>query len=113
MQQVFSNLISNAIKFTEPGGSVTLSASLEDEGDLVIQVTDTGIGIAADQIAHVFEPFTQADSGLARRYEGSGLGLYFSRALVQAHGGTLTLHSVVGEGTTAEIRMPARRLVDS
>jgi len=113
MQQVLYNLISNAIKFTEPGGAVTLSAGLEDNGDLVIQVADTGIGISSNQIAHVFEPFTQADSGLTRRYEGSGLGLYFSRALVQAHGGTLTLHSVVGEGTTAKIRMPARRLVDN
>ncbi|MSP04591.1 MAG: ATP-binding protein [Acetobacteraceae bacterium] len=61
---------------------------------------------------HVFEPFTQLDGSLARRYEGSALGLYFSRALVQARGGILTLHSVLGQGTTAEIRMPADRLVN-
>jgi len=110
MQQVLTNLLSNALKFTEPGGTVTVSADIDPQGDLLLSVTDTGIGIAEDQIANVFEPFTQIDSGLARRFEGTGLGLYFSRALVQAHGGTLSLRSLVGEGTTAEIRMPARRL---
>lgn len=113
MQQVMVNLVSNAVKFTDPGGTVTLFALVEDQGDLVVQVSDTGIGIAEDQITHMFEPFTQLDAGLARRFEGSGLGLYFSRALVQAHGGTLTLHSVLGQGTTAEIRMPASRLAGS
>jgi signal transduction histidine kinase len=112
MQQVISSLLSNAVKFSKPGGSVTVSAQLDEQGDLIIKVSDTGIGIAEDQIQHVFEPFTQADGGLNRHYEGSGLGLYFARALVQAHGGTLTLHSVVGEGTAADIRIPARRLAD-
>ena len=110
MQQVLNNLLSNAIKFTEPGGSVTLSTEIGAQGDLLLRVSDTGIGIPADKIPLVFEPFTQIDSGLARRYEGSGLGLYFSRALVQAHGGTLSLHSLVGQGTTAEIHLPAHRL---
>ena len=110
MQQVLMNLLSNAVKFTEPSGTVTVSAEIDPVGDLLLSVTDTGIGIPADQIANVFEPFTQIDSGLARRFEGTGLGLYFSRALVQAHGGVLSLRSLVGQGTTAEIRMPARRL---
>lgn len=110
MQQVLNNLLSNGLKFTEQGGAVTVSAEIDPAGDLLLSVTDTGIGIAADQIANVFEPFTQIDSGLARRFEGTGLGLYFSRALVQAHGGVLSLRSLVGQGTTAEIRMPARRL---
>jgi len=110
MQQVMVNLLSNAVKFTEPGGSVALTAHVEPEGDLVVQIIDTGIGITEDEIPRLFQPFTQVDSSLARRFEGSGLGLYFSRALVEAHGGTLNLRSLVGQGTTAEIRMPARRL---
>lgn len=110
MQQVLVNLVSNAVKFTEPGGNVTLSSAVNDQGALVVQASDTGIGIAEEQITHMFQPFTQLDSSLARRFEGSGFGLYFSRALVQAHDGTLTLRSVLGQGTIAEIRMPARRL---
>ena len=110
MQQVMVNLLSNAVKFTEPGGTVTVGAEIDELGDLVLSVSDSGIGIPADQIANVFEPFTQIDSGLSRRFEGTGLGLYFSRALVQAHGGVLSLRSLVGEGTTAEIRIPGRRL---
>jgi len=110
MQQVVTNLLSNSIKFGEPGGTATITAELEASGDLVMRVIDNGIGIPPDRLSHVFEPFTQIDDTLARRYEGTGLGLYFSRALVQAHGGTLMLESVVGEGTTAEIRIPPRRL---
>ena len=110
MQQVLTNLLANAVKFTEPGGTVTVGAEVDEIGDLLISVTDTGIGIPQDQIANAFEPFTQIDSGLSRRFEGTGLGLYFSRALVQAHGGVLSLRSLVGVGTTAEIRIPGRRL---
>jgi len=110
MQQVITNLLSNSIKFGEPGGTATITAELEASGDLIMRVIDNGIGIPPDRLSHVFEPFTQIDDTLARRYEGTGLGLYFSRALVQAHGGMLTLESVVGEGTTAEIRIPPRRL---
>ena len=73
---------------------------------------DTGIGIRAEDLERVFEPFTQLDSTLARRYQGSGLGLYVSRALVAGHGGRLTLTSRAGEGTMAEIRLPATQLVE-
>jgi two-component system cell cycle sensor histidine kinase PleC len=98
------------VKFTEIGGTVTVGAGLEADGGLLIFVRDTGIGIQEDDLERVFEPFTQLDSALTRRYEGSGLGLYVSRALVAGHGGRLTLQSKVGEGTTAEIRLPARQL---
>jgi len=111
MQQVLTNLLSNAIKFTEPGGSATVSAASDPNGDLLVHVSDTGIGIEEAHIERVFEPFTQVDAELSRRYDGTGLGLYFSRALVEAHGGTLTLKSRLGEGTTAEVRMPAHRVI--
>jgi signal transduction histidine kinase len=111
LAQVLRHLLSNAVKFTEIGGSVTAGARLEPDGGLLIFVRDNGIGIQEDDLERVFEPFTQLDSTLARRYQGSGLGLYLSRALVAGHGGRLTLQSRAGEGTTAEVRLPATRLV--
>ena len=72
---------------------------------------DTGIGIPEADLERVFEPFTQLDSSLARRFQGAGLGLYVSRALVAGHGGELSLRSVPGAGTTAEIRLPAERMI--
>jgi len=110
LRQVLLNLLSNAIKFTPSGGKVVLTARLDDDG-LCIAVQDTGIGIPQEQLERVFEPFTQLDASLARRFQGSGLGLYLSRALVAAHGGTLHLESGVGAGTTAVVRLPASRLV--
>jgi signal transduction histidine kinase len=109
LAQVLRHLLSNAVKFTEIGGTVTVGALLEPDGALLIFVRDTGIGIREEDLERVFEPFTQLDSTLARRYQGSGLGLYVSRALVAGHGGRLTLRSRAGEGTTAEIRLPVRQ----
>ena len=112
LAQVLRHLLSNAVKFTEIGGTVTVGARLEQDGGLLVFVRDTGIGIRAEDLERVFEPFTQLDSTLARRYQGSGLGLYVSRALVAGHGGRLTLTSRAGEGTMAEIRLPATQLVE-
>ena len=75
-----------------------------------MSVRDTGIGIAEDDIERVFEPFTQLDSTLARRFQGAGLGLYVSRALVAGHGGRLTLHSAAGGGHRARFACRAERL---
>jgi signal transduction histidine kinase len=112
LSQVLGNLLGNAVKFTEAGGVVTASVALDEAGGgLLMRVADTGIGIAEPDLDRVFEPFTQIEAGLARRFEGSGLGLYVSRALVQAHGGELVLQSRPGAGTTAEIRLPPERLV--
>ena len=111
LQQALNHLLSNAVKFTEAGGTVSVGASLEADGRLLMFVRDTGIGIPEADIERVFEPFTQLDSTLARRFEGAGLGLYVSRALVAGHGGELSLRSVPGAGTTAEIRLPAERLI--
>ena len=111
LQQALNHLLSNAVKFTEAGGTVSVGASLGADGRLLLFVRDTGIGIPEADIERVFEPFTQLDSTLARRFQGAGLGLYVSRALVAGHGGELSLRSVPGAGTTAEICLPAERLV--
>jgi signal transduction histidine kinase len=111
LQQVLDHLLSNAVKFTGAGGSVSVGASLEADGRLLLFVRDTGIGIPEEEIERVFEPFTQLDATLARRFQGAGLGLYVSRALVAGHGGELSLRSVPGEGTSAEIRLPAERVI--
>jgi signal transduction histidine kinase len=108
---VLGHLLSNAVKFTGASGVVTVAAEIDRTGDLVISVTDTGIGIAEPDIERAFEPFTQLDSTLTRRFQGAGLGLYMSRALVEGHGGCLRLHSRPGDGTTAELRLPGSRLI--
>ena len=113
LQQAINHLLSNAVKFTEAGGMVTVGAGIEPDGRLLIMVSDTGIGISESDLERVFEPFTQLDNSLARRFQGAGLGLYVSRALVAGHGGELTLRSIPGEGTVAEIRLPADRVIIS
>jgi signal transduction histidine kinase len=111
LQQVLNQLLSNAVKFTDAGGTVSIGGSLDADGSLVLSVRDSGIGIPEEDLERVFEPFTQLDSSLARRFQGAGLGLYVSRALVAGHGGKLVLRSIPGQGTTAEIRLPADRLI--
>jgi len=111
LRQVLLNLLSNAVKFTPRGGSVRVGATLESSGELCVTVRDTGVGIAAADIARAFEPFTQIDNGLARRFPGSGLGLYLSRTLAAAHGAELTLESTPGIGTTARLRFPRSRVL--
>lgn len=111
LRQVLLNLVSNAVKFTGPGGSVRVEAGLDADGGLEVRVADSGIGIAREDLERVFQPFVQLDSSLSRRYQGSGLGLFLSRALAQAHGGTLTLESEPGKGTTALLRLPPSRVV--
>jgi signal transduction histidine kinase len=110
MEQVLEQLLSNAVKFTPAGGTVTLRAETDPDGDLLIRVIDTGIGIIEADLERVFEPFSQLDSALSRRFKGAGLGLYLSRKLIEGHGGRLSLSSRIGAGTTAEIRMPRARL---
>lgn len=111
MQQALHQILSNAIKFTEPGGEVTIGARVEPDGDLITYVRDSGIGIPEADLDRVFEPFTQLDNTFSRRYPGAGLGLYIARAMIGGHGGQLHLVSTPGSGTLAEVRLPASRLV--
>ncbi len=109
--QALSQLLSNAIKFTPAGGLVTVEAGLTPEAELFVSVADCGIGIPATDLERVFEPFTQLDASLSRRYGGTGLGLFAARAVVLAHGGQLHLTSRPGFGTTARMTLPRSRIL--
>ena len=111
LRQVLLNLVSNAVKFTRAGGSVRIEGGPTADGGVELRVVDTGIGIAKPDLERIFQPFTQVDSSLARPYSGSGLGLFLSRGLALAHGGTLQLQSEPGRGTTAVLRLPAERVL--
>lgn len=108
IKQVLLNLLSNAIKFTPSGGSVHVSGSSEPDGSLTIQVRDTGIGIRAEDLTRIFEPFWQGDPNIRRRSEGTGLGLAISRKFVELHGGRLSIASSESGGTVATMRLPGR-----
>jgi PAS domain S-box-containing protein len=108
LSQVIGNLVSNAIKFTEQGGvELTIEAEEPRKGRRVVEirVKDSGIGIPADRLSAVFESFVQADGSTTRRFGGTGLGLTISKRLVEVAGGTLSLESVVGEGSTFTVRL--------
>jgi signal transduction histidine kinase len=109
VKQILLNLVTNGVKFTEPGGSVTVQARRECDGGITIAVADTGIGMKPSEVAIALQPFGQIDSGLARRHEGTGLGLPLVTALVEHHGGTLKIESAQGKGTTAILCFPASR----
>ncbi len=110
--QVVRNLVHNAIKFTPEGGSITVSArrAVQGEADMVeIQVTDTGCGIAPDDLRRVFERFYKADRARRREGEGSGLGLAIARHTVEAHGGRIAVRSTPGRGATFVVLLPSFR----
>jgi signal transduction histidine kinase len=113
-QQILNNLLSNAIKFTPEGGRIFVSATRDDQGDLRLKVTDTGIGISPDEQQLVFEKFRQASSALpdgdamTREYSGTGLGLSIVRELCRLLGGDVSLESELGKGSTFTIRLPWR-----
>ena len=110
LKQVLINLVSNAIKFTPSGGRVSVSVTLQADGQLGLTVADSGIGIAADDLDRIFEPFTQVDSSLSRRHAGTGLGLPLARSFVELHGGTIAIASRPNAGTSATVRLPAFRV---
>lgn len=105
LTDVLTNLIDNALKFTSEHGRVTVSARKISEG-VHIEVKDTGIGIPADHIPQLFQRFYQVDSSASRRYGGTGLGLYISRTIVEAHGGKIWIESEEGKGTTVHVELP-------
>jgi cell cycle sensor histidine kinase DivJ len=104
-RQIVINLVSNAIKFTERGGKVTVAASIEGPR-FVLRVSDNGVGIAPDDLKRIGDPFFQAGKTYQRRHEGTGLGLSIVKSLVGLHGGDLRLHSKIGEGTTVTVVLP-------
>ncbi|MDF1719776.1 MAG: PAS-domain containing protein [Minwuia sp.] len=112
IKQILINLLSNATKFTKDDGEVAIDVQMVSDG-IELSVTDTGIGIPTEQLSRIFEPFVQSDSGLSRRFEGTGLGLSLSRSLAELHDGKLTLHSSQGKGTRAVLWLPMARVSDS
>ncbi|HET6455454.1 MAG TPA: ATP-binding protein, partial [Armatimonadota bacterium] len=103
--QILVNLVDNAIRYTRPGGSVTISAE-SDEAGVSIGVADTGIGIPEDELARIFERFYRVDKGRSRESGGTGLGLSIVKHLVEAHGGKIIVESTVGEGSTFTFTVP-------
>jgi signal transduction histidine kinase len=108
MSEVLGNLLSNAFKFTERGGRVELTAEAVDDRAVAIEVRDTGAGIPAEQLPHVFRKFYQADNQSRASSPGTGLGLAISKEIVEAHGGSITCESTPGVGTTFLITLPAK-----
>jgi signal transduction histidine kinase len=106
LAQVLDNLVSNSIKFTPAGGQVTVRLSARD-GLVRFEISDTGIGIAEPERERLFERFFRSQSALERQIQGTGLGLYISKAIVEAHGGRIGVESVAGEGTTFVVELPA------
>jgi cell cycle sensor histidine kinase DivJ len=104
-RQIVINLVSNAIKFTERGGKVTVAATIEGQR-FVLRVSDNGVGITSDDLKRIGDPFFQAGTTYQRRHEGTGLGLSIVKSLVGLHGGDLRLHSKIGEGTTVTVALP-------
>jgi signal transduction histidine kinase len=104
--QVLLNLVSNAVKFTAPGGRVALAAEPAGGGRVALRVVDTGVGIPAEKLGTVFDPFVQVDAGYARQQEGTGLGLAISRELARGMGGDLTAESRPGAGSTFTFVLP-------
>jgi signal transduction histidine kinase len=110
LKQALLNILSNAVKFTAPGGSVTVSIERPDNGGLTIVIADTGIGMKSTDIALAMEPFRQLDSSFTRRYQGTGLGLPLAKAFVELHKGTLEIASEPAKGTTIRIGLPPERV---
>jgi two-component system cell cycle sensor histidine kinase PleC len=111
LKQILINLLSNAVKFTPAGGEVTIKAWSRSDSGYVLQIIDTGIGIALEDIPKALSPFGQASAKLARECEGTGLGLPLTKSLVEMSAGSIDLQSEVGVGTTVTVRFPKERIV--
>ncbi|MDD9914419.1 MAG: ATP-binding protein [Rhodospirillaceae bacterium] len=107
LRQVLLNLLTNAIKFTPEGGEITVRVERSADNGIEFTVTDTGRGIAKRDISRILEPFTQVDSTDSDQLEGTGLGLYLAKHLVEKHGGTLSIESELGVGTAVKFSLPA------
>jgi len=110
LRQILINLLSNAVKFTPAGGEVKLSVERSPDDGLAFRVADNGIGIPTDKLAVALAPFGQIESGLNRKYEGTGLGLPLAKRLVELHGGVMELASEPGKGTVVTAHFPKERV---
>ena len=108
LRRVLVNLISNAIKFTGRGGEISVRAVRED-GEVRVAVSDTGVGIAPEDVARLFDKYEQARSRATRGEKGTGLGLYITKQLVELHGGEIKVESELGKGSTFSFTLPAAR----
>ena len=106
LRQIFTNIISNAIKFTPRGGTVVVQAERATAGGTLIRIRDSGVGMTAEEVAVAMTPFGQVDGGRNRWREGTGLGLPIAKALIELHGGQIEVHSKKGEGTEVAIVLP-------
>lgn len=109
--QVAMNLVSNAVKYTQAPGWVTIGYEVEANGDVAIRVADTGIGMTPLEARHALRPYVRIDNAQTRDRPGTGLGLSIARGLVELHGGTLTIDSAPGKGTTVTVRLPDERVL--
>jgi two-component system sensor histidine kinase BaeS len=105
LEQIVVNLLSNALRYTDAGGSATLSVR-RDRDDAVLEVADTGIGISADDLPHVFTRFWRGEKSRSRATGGAGIGLSIVKELVRAHGGTIAVESAPGRGSTFRVTIP-------
>ena len=113
LRQMLLNLVSNAAKFTPPGGEIEIGVRRGPDGGIVVEVRDTGIGMAEADIPKALEPFQQIDNSLSRKYEGTGLGLPLVKSMIEIHGGSLEIASRLGGGTTVTLKFPAQRSVSA
>jgi signal transduction histidine kinase len=110
--QVVANLVTNGIKFTAEGGTVRVYVSASPQKGIAIKVSDTGIGIAPENIGRVLRPFEQVETSYSRKHSGSGLGLPYAKRLTELHGGELKIESELAKGTTVTVTLPPSRLVE-
>ncbi len=111
LRQIITNLLSNAVKFSPSGSVVNAEFSRGQANEFIFDVKDAGIGIKAEDVDRVFEPFVQADEGLTRRFGGLGLGLALARKIARLHGGDISLSSAPGAGTVARLTLPPSRVI--
>ncbi|MFH1073620.1 MAG: ATP-binding protein, partial [Candidatus Firestonebacteria bacterium] len=115
LKQIVTNLMSNAMKFTPPGGKVSVIANTVENGFVVAGVRDTGIGIPADKLASVFDKFTQVKEAqqLSKKIKGTGLGLNIAKNIVELHGGKIWVESKEEQGTTFFFTIPANKTTEA
>jgi len=111
LRQALSNILSNAIKFTKPGGSVFIELAATPENGAMVSIRDTGIGMSEEEVRIALTPFGQADASHSRWREGTGLGLPIAKALIELHGGGLQIQSAKSMGTEVLVELPSRDFV--